>query len=85
MKYLRRISSVQTLLMVGESLGLDGTKLAQNRTADTFLFDLVGNWLNRTHKVAEKGIPSWRKLIEVLEEVDEMGLASDIPKDLRFN
>ena len=38
-----------------------------------FLFDLVGDWLSRTHIVAEKGMPSWRKLIEVLEEVDETG------------
>ena len=71
--------------MVGESLGLDGTKLALKVTAVTFLFDLVGDWLSRTHIVDEKGMPSWRKLIEVLEEVDETGLASDIRKDLGFN
>ena len=84
MKYLRRISNVQTLLMVGESLGLDGTKLALKVTTVTFLFDLVGDWLSRTHTVDEKGMPSW-KLIEVLEEVDEIGLASDIRKNLGFN
>ena len=68
--------------MIGEFLGVDGRKFAKNKTADTFLFDLVGDWLSRTYKVDEKGIPSWRKLIEVLEEVDEIGLANDIRKDL---
>ena len=84
MKYLRKISSIQTLLMLGESLGVNGTKLAQNRRSETFLFDLVGDWLNRTHKVDERGMPSWRKLVEELVDVEETGLASDIQRDMEL-
>ena len=82
MKYLVRIGNIQTLLLIGESLGLDGTKLTQKKITDTFLFDLVGDWLCKTYKVAEKGMPSWNKLVEVLEEVGQEGLANDIRKDV---
>ena len=70
--------------MLGESLGVNGTKLAQKTGSDTFLFDLVGDWLNRTHKVEERGMPSWRKLVEELVEVEETGLANDIRRDMEL-
>ena len=80
-KYLRRIPS-KDLLFLGESLGLDGTELRSRVNSDTFLFDLIGDWLSRKHRVDQVGRPSWNRLVVGLEEIGETGLASDIKTDL---
>ena len=74
--YLKRIGNNQDLLMIGEGLGLTG--LRTKLTTDTFLDDLVGAWLERKYRVDEVGRPTWRKLVEVLQEVGQNGLAKDI-------
>ena len=82
MAYLKKISNNQDLLMVGESLGLDGNELKKNLNSETFLFDLIGDWMSRKHRVDEVGTPTWRGLVQALEHVGQSGLASDIKKDL---
>ena len=84
MKYLKRISNNQDLLMVGEFLGLDGNELVKNVNSETFLFCLVGDWMNRKHGVDEVGTPTWRGLVQTLENVGQSGLANDIKKDLNL-
>ena len=74
--YLKRIGNNQDLLMIGEGLGLTG--LRTKLITDTFLHDLVGDWLERKYRVDEVGRPTWRKLVEVLREVGQNGLANDI-------
>ena len=49
--------------------------------SETFLDDLVGDWLERKHRVDKVGAPTWRKLIEVLREVGQNGLANDLKKE----
>ena len=84
MKYLKRISNNQDLLMLGESLGLDGNELVKNVNSETFLFCLVGDWLSRKHRVDEVGTPTWERLVHTLENVGQSGLANDIKKDLKL-
>ena len=78
MKYLKRISHSGDLLMLGDSLGLDGDELKRNLSSDTFIFDLVSDWISRKHRVDEVGTPTWKLLAQVLEDVGQTGLANDI-------
>ena len=70
--------------MVGESLGLDGNELKKNLISETFLFDLIGDWLSRKHRVNDVGTPTWRGLVQALEHVGQSGLANDIKKDQKL-
>ena len=80
-QYLKRIGSNEDLLRLGEGLGLDSTELRKKLTSDTFLDDMVREWLERKDRVDEVGTPSWRKLVEVLQEVRQNGLANDIKRE----
>ena len=82
MAYLTRIGNNQDLLMVRESLGLEGNEPKKNFNSETFLFDLIGDRLSRKHRVDEVGTPTWRGLVQALEHVGQSGLANDIKKDL---
>ena len=79
--YLRRIRNNQDLLRLGEGLGLDGGELRSQMGTGTFLDDLIGAWLERKHRVDEVGRPTWRKLVEVLRQVGQNGLANDIERE----
>ena len=70
--------------MVGESLRLDGNELKKNMSSETFLFDLIGDWLSRKQRVDEVGTPIWRGLVQALEHVGQGGLANEIKKDLKL-
>ena len=65
-------------MRLGEKLGLNGRKLRKRKDSDTFLDDLVGDWLERKDRVDKVGKPTWRKLVEVLRKVGQNGLANDI-------
>ena len=80
--YLKKIGNNQDLLMVGESLGLDGNELKKNLVSETFLFHLVGDWLDRKYRVDKVGTPTWNGLIQALEHVGQSGLANDIKMDM---
>ena len=84
MIYLMEIGHNQDLLLLGESLGLDGNELRKNVNSETFVFDLVGDWLSRKHRVDKVGPPTWRGLIKTLEAVKQNGLANNIKKDLNL-
>ena len=79
--YLERISRNQDLVRLGEGLGLNGTELRKRKDSDAFLDDLVRDWLERKYRVDEVGEPTWRKLVEVLRDVEQNGLANDIEKE----
>ena len=66
--------------MLGDSLGLDGDELKRNLSSNTFLFDLVTDWLARKHRVDEVGTPTWGLLVKILGDVGQTGLASDISR-----
>ena len=79
--YLERISRNQDLVRLGEGLGLNGTELRKRKDSDAFLDDLVRDWLERKYRVDEVGEPTWRKLVEVLRDIEQNGLANDIEKE----
>ena len=79
-EWLERIGNNQDLLRLGEGLGLNGKELRKRMISDTFLDDLVGDWLERKYRVDEVEKPTWRKLVEVLRKVGQNGLANDIEK-----
>ena len=81
-EWLERIGNNRDLLRLGEGLGLNGKELRKRMISDTFLDDLVGDWLERKYRVDEVGKPTWRKLVEVLRKVGQNGLANDIEKNL---
>ena len=80
MKYLKKISHSGDLLMLGDSLGLDGDELKRNLSSDTFIFDLASDWIARKYRVDEVGTPTWKLLAQVLEDVGQTGLANDISR-----
>ena len=80
-QYLKRIGSNDDLLRLGQGLGLDGTELRKKLHSGTFTDDLVREWLERKYRVDEMGRPTWRKLVEVLREVEQNGLANIIKRE----
>ena len=81
-EYLDGMENAQ-ILKLGFVLGLNYTKLKNNKNSDTFLLDTIHSWLQKEDNVVNKGKPSWRTLINALKSksVGQTGIADQIADD----
>ena len=54
------------------------------KDSDTFLDDVIAAWLRREDHVEQRGMPTWKVLVEALKHtrVKQNGIASDISRDM---
>ena len=64
-------------LKAGLSNTLDEIEANNTKVEDRFL-ECLFYWLRRKDKVDDKGRPSWRRLVEILEELGDRALADEI-------
>ena len=68
---------------LGLILGLDYNRLKPLIDSPDFLADVLAGWLQRVDQVQKAGVPTWRRLVEVLRDprVGQNGIASNIEQD----
>lgn len=64
---------------MGLALGISHNRLMKSKDSVFFLNEMINFWLTQVDKVPEKGIPSWKGLVEVLKShIGQTGLANKI-------
>ena len=53
---------------------------ANHKDVDKCFRECVSRWLQKQDKVEEKGVPTWQRLADILEEVGDKALAENIRK-----
>ena len=73
----------QAVLDLGLVLGLDYKRLMTMRDSQSFLQDMLAGWLNRVDHVLGTGVPTWKRLVEALNDsrVGQNGVANEIEQD----
>ena len=68
---------------LGLVLGLDYNRLKTMTDSPRFLEDMLASWLQRMDQVLKTGVPTWKRLVEALEDprVGQNGIASKIKQD----
>lgn len=59
---------------------LSAIEANHNKDVDKCFRECVSCWLQKQDKVEEKGVPTWRRLADILEEVGDKALAENIRK-----
>lgn len=65
-------------LSLGGAFGLHNPKVKRMRR---YPHDVVEAWLRREDNVLNKCPPTWRSLMEALEEIDQTGIADKVNRD----
>ena len=68
---------------LGLVLGLDYNRLKSMTDSPSFLHDMLAGWLQMVDHVISTGVPTWKKLVESLQDprVGQNGVASKIEHD----
>ena len=68
---------------LGIALGLSYPHLKTMESSNTFRNDMIASWLQKEDQVTEKGVPTWKTLVEALrqESVKHKGVAERIETD----
>lgn len=75
--YLHDMDTKQ-LRSLGLAFGLHHPNISK---MEHFPNDLVAAWLRREENVCLQCPPSWRNLVKALEEINQIGIATDVRRD----
>ena len=79
-EYLILSLNKMQIYQLGLVLGISHNRLEDKKESNTFLYDMIGFWLNQVDRVADKGKPSWVRLAQALKNptLGQVGLAKKI-------